>query len=219
MSSADSHTHLVTSERTARAKGNWALTADAFEKLLDSFSQDRNEAGAQYEIIRRKLVRFFEWRAIGSADEHADETINRVARRIHEGQIIDNLKSYFYGVARMVFMEALKDREQAPVAIDDVLLVIRNRAAEDCELDDPDPRVMCFDRCLDSLPSENRTLIVTYYQEEKRAKIELRQQLADRLQIPLNALRIRAHRIRVNLEKCIRTCLQSQTGSEMKPDF
>ncbi len=218
MNSPDSHTHPITSERTTRARGNWALTSDAFEKLLDSFSQDRNEAGAQYEIIRRKLIRFFEWRAIGSADEHADETINRVARRIYEGQIIDNLKSYFYGVARMVFMEALKDREQAPVAIEDALLVIRDKSSEVTE-NEPDPRVMCFDRCLGSLPSENRTLIVTYYREEKRAKIELRQQLADRLQIPLNALRIRAHRIRVNLEKCIKTCLQAPPGGEMKSDF
>lgn len=207
MKSSDSHTHLITSEQTTRVKG-WALTPDAFEKLLDSFSQDRNEAGAQYEIIRRKLVRFFEWRAIGSADEHADETINRVARRLHEGQTIDNLRSYFYGVARMVLMEALRDREQAPVAIDDVLVVLRQKASEVTE-HELDPRIVCFDRCLDSLPPKSRTLIVTYYEEEKRAKIELRQELADRLQIPMNALRIRAHRIRMNLEKCIMTCLQT----------
>ena len=190
------------------------MTPDAFEKLLDSLSQDRNEAGAQYEIIRQKLVRFFEWRAIGCADEHADETINRVARRIDEGQIIENLRSYFYGVARMVFMEALKDREHAPIALDDALALIRNKAVEVTETVEPDPRVLCFDRCLDSLAPEQRTLITTYYQEERRAKIQLRQELADKLQIPLNALRIRAHRIRVNLEKCIMTCLQAPAGAK-----
>jgi len=61
---------------------------------------------------------------------------------------------------------------------------------------------------LDSLPKENRKLIIDYYQEERRVKIELRQELADKLNIPLNALRIRAHRIRVGLEKCITNCLQ-----------
>lgn len=209
MNPAKPQTQPIPSERSTRTKAKPALTADAFEKLLDSFSQDRNEAGAQYEIIRQKLVRFFEWRAIGSADEHADETINRVARRIDEGQIIENLKSYFYGVARMVCMEVVKDREHAPIALDDALALLRDKAAEVTETVEADPRVLCFDRCLDSLAPEQRTLITTYYEEERRAKIELRQELADKLNIPLNALRIRAHRIRVNLEKCITTCLQA----------
>jgi RNA polymerase sigma factor (sigma-70 family) len=204
--SADSHTNEVHSETSARAKTKWVLTQDAFEKLLNSFSPDRDEAAVQYEQMRRKLVRFFEWRGIGPADELADETINRVARRIDEGQTIDNLKSYFYGVARMVYMEALRDREHAPVAIEEALHDLRDEITEENE---PDPRVVCFDRCMDSLPPQNRYLIEKYYEEEKRAKIELRQDLADRLEIPMNALRIRAHRIRVNLEKCITTCLQA----------
>ena len=205
MRSANSHTNEVHSETSARAKTKWVLTHDAFEKLLNSFSPDRDEAAVQYEQMRRKLVRFFEWRGLGAAEELADETINRVARRIDEGQAIENLQSYFYGVARMVYMEALRDREHAPVAIEEALQDLRDEITEI----EPDPRVVCFDRCLDSLPPQNRDLIVNYYQEERRAKIELRQDLADRLEIPINALRIRAHRIRVNLEKCITTCLQA----------
>lgn len=211
MSSADSHTQFIQSESTASHKTKWSLTQVAFEKLLNSFSSDRDEAGAQYEIIRRKLVRFFEWRAIESADDHADETINRVARRIDEGQTIDNLKSYFYGVARMVFMEALKERERAPVPLDDAPPSLGLKAPEYVE---PEARVLCLDRCLESLSTDNRRLIIDYYQEERRAKIELRQELADKLQIPLNALRIRAHRIRLSLEKCITNCLQSGASAK-----
>jgi DNA-directed RNA polymerase specialized sigma24 family protein len=181
------------------------LSQQAFEKLLCSFSTDREDAGAQYEVIRRKLVRFFEWRGIDSADEHADETINRVARRLDEGQVIENLKGYFYGVARIVFMEQLKERERSPVALDDAPQSLRFCVEEDPE---PEARVVCFEKCLESLPADNQKLIISYYQEEKRVKIELRQELANRLQIPLNALRIRAHRIRVSLEKCISNCLQ-----------
>jgi DNA-directed RNA polymerase specialized sigma24 family protein len=209
--SANSHTNEVHSETSARAKTKWVLTQDAFEKLLNSFSPDRDEAAVEYEITRRKLVRFFEWRGIDAADEHADETINRAARRIDEGQTIDNLKSYFYGVARMVYMEALRDREHAPIALEEALHDLRKEIPKEIDLD---PRVVCFDRCLDSLPPQNRYLIVNYYEEEKRAKIELRQDLADKLQIPMNALRIRAHRIRVNLEKCITTCLQAPAGAK-----
>jgi DNA-directed RNA polymerase specialized sigma24 family protein len=211
LSSVNSHTNEVHSETSARAKTKWVLTQDAFEKLLNSFSPDRDEAADQYETMRRRVVRFFEWRGIDAADEHADETINRVARRIDEGQAIDNLRSYFYGVARMVYMEALREQEHAPVPIEEAIHDLRREITKEIE---QDPRVVCFDRCLESLPPQNRYLIVNYYEEEKRAKIELRQDLADRLQIPMNALRIRAHRIRVNLEKCITTCLQAPAAAK-----
>jgi RNA polymerase sigma factor (sigma-70 family) len=201
-----SHTDPATTE-----KAKWSLTKEAFDKLLNAFSSDRNEAAAKYEHYRRKLLRFFEWRGIEPADEYADETYNRVARRIDEGQKIDNLISYLYAVARLVFMEALKNRQRAPVALDDAPQSMRQRAPEQVE---PDARVLCLDRCLDALPPENRTLIIDYYQEERRAKIELRQELADRLNIPLNALRIRAHRIRNTLEQCINQCMELSAGAK-----
>ncbi|HET9711148.1 MAG TPA: sigma-70 family RNA polymerase sigma factor [Pyrinomonadaceae bacterium] len=211
MSSTNSQTNEVDSDTSARGKTKWILTQDALEKLLNSFSPDRDQAAADYELMRRKLVRFFEWRGIDAADDHTDETINRVARRIDEGQAIDNLKSYFYGVARMVYLEALRDREHAPIALDDAIQDLRKEITQEIE---QDPRVVCLDRCLESLPPQNRYLIVNFYEEEKRAKIELRQDLADKFQISINALRIRAHRIRVNLEECITTCLQAPAGAK-----
>lgn len=200
---------MTPSEQPPHGKNKWSLTRDAFEKLLKAFSQDRDEAAVRHEILRRKLVRFFEWRGIGHADELTDETLNRVARRIEEGQIIDNLTSYAYGVARLRYMEAMKERENAPEPIDETLINTLCDKAEETVETDPDPRMLCLDRCLNSLPPENRNLIMTYYEEDKRAKIELRQELADSLHIPMNALRIRAHRIRVHLEKCIIMCLQT----------
>src|SRR6185369_8107393 len=71
-----------------------------------------------------------------------------------------------------------------------------------------DQRQQCFDGCLEGLPLSNRNLILFYYQEERGAKIELRKTLADQLKISLDALRIRAHRIRKGLEQCITSCLR-----------
>ncbi len=65
---------------------------------------------------------------------------------------------------------------------------------------------------MQSLPAENRELIIEYYQEEKRAKIDRRKNLAERLGVPLNALRIRAHRIRAKLEECVHECVERQTS-------
>jgi DNA-directed RNA polymerase specialized sigma24 family protein len=191
---------------TGSIKSAGVLTQQAFDDLLNRFSTNREAAGVEYETMRRKLVRFFLSRSVDLADVYADETINRVARRINEGQDIDNLNGYFYGVAQLVFKETLKEKDRAAVTIDDA--PPQRLAQNPPEPSDPDLRLMCFDRCMEALAPESRQLILEYYEEEGRAKIERRQQLADRLRIPLNALRIRAHRIRVGLEECIQSCLR-----------
>lgn len=180
------------------------LTKQAFDKLLTHFSPDPEKAGIEYETTRRKLIRFFVSRRVDAADTACDETINRVARRIDEGQQIDNLVGYFYGVARIVFKEIIKQRDRDPVSLEDEPTALRQKATEPIE---PDQRLRCFDHCLETLAPESRVLILEYYEGEGRAKIDHRQELADRMHIPLNALRIRVHRIRGNLEQCIKRCL------------
>ena len=185
-------------------KSEWVLTQEAFDKLLACLDTNRERAGEQYETIRHKLVKFFEWRGSTSPDEHADETINRVARKIAEGEVIQNLQSYFYGVARLLFMESLKERAREQAAIDQLpepIQVVENN-------DDSDSRLECFEKCMQNLPAENREMIVEYYQEEKRAKIDKRKVLAEQFGVPLNALRIRVHRIRAKLEDCVHECVE-----------
>lgn len=186
-------------------KPKWVMTQRAFDKLLTSFSTNRDEAGEQYERMRIKLSRVFEWQSVGPAEELTDETFNRVARRLDEGQSVDNLIAYTLGVAKIICKEARK--KIAPVSLDETPESRRQVAPEPVE---PDARLRCFDHCLDELPREKQYLIVEYYQQERRDKIDRRQRLADRLGIPLNALRIRAHRIRMALENCIKMCLESQ---------
>ena len=191
----------------ASLKKNWVLTQEAFDLLLATLDADREEAGRKYERVRLKLVKYFEWRGAASPDREADETINRVARRVEEGEDIYNLNAYFYGVARMVFAESLKAREREREALEHAPAVAP--PAENDESDEAERRA-CLDRCLRHLSDESRALIIEYYQEEKGRKIEHRKRLASRLGIPLNALRIRAHRIRLGLEACVRECLGQQ---------
>jgi DNA-directed RNA polymerase specialized sigma24 family protein len=184
--------------------GKWALTQPAFDKLLYSFSPDRQEAARQFEQTRIKLIRFFEWHATDSPEERADETFNRAARRIYEGEQIDNLIGYLYGIAHFVFKEALKERERAPLPLETAERKVFEAPVED---EEREQRLRCLDTCLKELASDDRLVILGYYQEEKRAKIEFRKQMADRLGIGLNALRIRAYRIRAKLENCLIQCL------------
>jgi len=182
----------------------WTLTTEALYKLLDHFSVNPEEAGRQYELMRIRLVRYFEWRLCPLAEDLADETINRVARRIDEGENIFNLPAYFRTVARLVFMESLRERERSSVPLDDITEI---SAEQPLDNEQREARLLCLDECLAKLTIENSTLILKYYHDERRAKIDHRKQLAGTLGIPLNALRIRAHRIRTALEKCVEDCL------------
>ncbi|HWS56471.1 MAG TPA: hypothetical protein VN228_20200 [Pyrinomonadaceae bacterium] len=186
-------------------KKEWVLTQEAFDLLLARLDDDRERAARRYERVRQKLLKFFEWRGSALPDDEADETINRVARRIAEGADVYNLEAYFYGVARLVHAESLKTREREREAL--ALAPSEAAAAED-EDEDEEGRRACFDSCLARLSDENRDLIIEYYQDERGRKIARRKLLAERLGIPLNALRIRAHRVRVGLEACVRECLR-----------
>lgn len=196
------------SDSTSQTQGKqkWSLTDEALNKLLEAFAPDRNEAGKEYERLRTKLSRYFEWRGVGPAEDLVDETFNRAARRLEEGKEIDDVTAFIFGVARNVYKEARRRTKEAPVALDDTPESQHAAVPDPVE---PDAREACFDRCLGKLLPDNRALILEYYQGERRAKIEFRQKIAEKLRIPLNALRIRAHRIRIGLEKCIRECLEA----------
>ena len=76
--------------------------------------------------------------------------------------------------------------------------------------EDSEQEYQCLDECLDRLTSTNRELILQYYTDESRARINNRKQLASRLGIGLNALRIRAHRLRDGLESCMEVCMEKE---------
>jgi DNA-directed RNA polymerase specialized sigma24 family protein len=178
----------------------WILTEETFDKLLEQFSPDRQEAGRQYEIMRAKLLRFFEWNSSPSPEDEVDATVNRVARKIEEGTIILNLTGYFRETAHYIFLESIKRRQF--VALDDLPEQAVEPLAED---EQKETRLGCLDFCLDKLAPTARELILSYYHEARRAKIIRRRALAQ--ESTINALRIRACRIRKVLEKCVKECV------------
>src|SRR5262249_35815848 len=68
----------------APARRRWALTQEAFDKLLAALGPDRESAAEKYLEVRSNLIRFFEFRGCPFPEDHADETINRVAKRACE---------------------------------------------------------------------------------------------------------------------------------------
>ena len=67
-------------------------------------------------------------------------------------------------------------------------------------------RLECLDRSLRELSPDQRALVVDYYREGGPQKIAARRDLARRLGITMNALGIRASRIRAALEARVKAC-------------
>jgi DNA-directed RNA polymerase specialized sigma24 family protein len=180
-------------------KSEWVLTQAAFDGFLAKLDLDRDKAGEKYEYIRLKLLKYFQWCGSDVPDIDADETINRVTRRIYEGQEIYNLMGYIYGVAKLVHTESLKRRNRTR-AFDEMSVIdlssirVKAKVANYQE---------CLERCLGCLSDEDREVITEYYRHKKTEKIDCRKRLAARLGISLNTLRVKMHRQRLNLEACV----------------
>jgi DNA-directed RNA polymerase specialized sigma24 family protein len=194
-------------------KKNWVVTQAAFDRLLAQLDPDRESAGRRYEEIRHKLAKFFQWRGCLTPEEYADRTIDIVARRIDEGAPINagNPYLFFHGVALNVLREHWKEAQKAEMKpLDETPEMQIQNAQKQVEPEadkaENEHRLECLEECVQKLPAQQLLLITQYHQGEGGAKIARRNELARQLNIPLNALRIRAYRIRGELENCITEC-------------
>ncbi len=186
------------------ARQKWTLTQDAFDRLLIALGGDRDSGGEKYLEIRTHLTRFFEWRGCPFPEDHADETFNRIARKIDAGEEILNPPGYAMGVARLVLLEIMKSRQREQSALNEIGTAGEGYVAA---TNDGEERLDCLRNCLQTLSPDNRELILQYYQGEKSEKIQNRKKLQDRLGIPVNTLRMRALRLRERLQECVEECL------------
>jgi RNA polymerase sigma factor (sigma-70 family) len=186
------------------------LSQEAFNTLLEWLGPDRDAAGARYESIRLRLIKIFTCRGCAEAEDLADETINRVTAKV--ANLVQTYTGdpalYFYGVAQKVRLEYLrKNKLSSPP---ERWAVSRSGPPPETLTNGIEPEYECLERCMELLPPDSRQLVLRYYQQEKKAKIDNRRQLAQELGIALNALRIRAHRIRLQLQQCVQSCLERQ---------
>ena len=211
-------------------KRDWIATPQAFERLLAWLDEGSDSGGQAYLQMRRRLVLYFQRKRCLVPDDLADETLNRVTRRLEEeGSITDSPPGlpeclggvpparYCYIVAKFVLLEHLRDPEVRPIRVGDVgerrnvVTAFRetggsNPVAGPDDSANDEPLLDCLDRCLSALARDDRTLILDYYRHEPGAKIERRRHLAASLRLTANALAIRACRLRDKLERCVSAC-------------
>jgi DNA-directed RNA polymerase specialized sigma24 family protein len=185
------------------------LTEVAFGRLSEWLDDGRDSHGQTVPEMHRRLVSYFDRRNRGSAAELADETFNRLGVALQDRTItVTPPARYCYVVARAVLLEDVQRARRGddphetntgdnlPPSTPTDLVAIRER------------RFACLERCLGKLPPEQRELAVDYYRHGDRQDNERRRERADRLDIAVAALSIRACRIRQSLEACVAACRQ-----------
>ena len=184
-----------------------ALTAEEFDALLGKLGPDRNEAAVKYEQLRRRLVTVFSYRGCASPEDLADQALDRVARKLLEmpdsTQIPDPIP-FAVGVAWNVARESF--RRQRTVALPEGWDAPDRSVSDDPEEADQDERY-CLELSLRRLPEDDRTLVLQYYDETRRARIVRRAMLAHQLALSPNALRLRIHRITLRLRDWVFQCV------------
>jgi DNA-directed RNA polymerase specialized sigma24 family protein len=184
------------------------LTQSGLDQLLAALDADRERAGAKYESLRVRLIKFFEWRNCETPDELTDTVIDQLIKKISEGEQIQNINAYAATVAGFVFKSDCRRRERLFQPIDDNPAVEKLAAADTFAAADEDDnsRFDCLDKCLAQFSDENRRLVVAYFDTDERTMIATRKRLADSLDVSLNSLRIRVCRLKAKLEDCTKNC-------------
>lgn len=197
------------------SKKEWVLTPDAFDQLLSWLDQGMASDGEKYLEMRRRLVGYFSRKRSAAPNDLADETLNRVARRLEEEGSIDTTDPahYCYVVARFVLLESF--RKTKSQSLDDLSLLARTPTLakapdEGVEQEEQERRWQCFQQCMGSINRGARELIISYYYGDQGTKIQNRRALAAKLDITVNALSIRAWRIRNKLEACVKRCVSRE---------
>ena len=184
----------------------WSLTQAAFDGLLACLDSNRDIAAHRYLRMRRDLVRLFEWRGCYTPDDYADETINRCARKIEQGEEIRDLEMYSIGVARMLLREMCRDRSRQARSLDE----IPELCAWPEIRSDLEHGVEALRLSLEQLSHDDRFLILNYYKGDKSDKIKTRKMLSELFGIGASTLRMRAMRIREKLRLCTQNDMQTQ---------
>jgi hypothetical protein len=178
------------------------MSKEEFDRLLEWFGPDRDTSAEKYVEAHARLTRLFHFDGCNRPEDLADEVMNRVARRSpppysdHIAVLLGFARfvRLEYRVEKMRFVQGLDPGEE-PSGADETAL--------------KETRARCVDSCLESLPEDDRQLLREYYEYEPGAKIQRRKAMAEARHTTLNALRLKACRLKSVVAPCVKRCFQS----------
>jgi DNA-directed RNA polymerase specialized sigma24 family protein len=197
------------SESGAR-KQPFVLERESFNCLLAALHPDRQAASEEYERLRARLVRFFEWQGAFESEQLADTSLDRLAMKLHRGEQILDLRNYLHGIARMVLREWRNQRQRKEMLLSHGARGLTEAAPEN----DAEELYHALELCLAELPPTQRTLMLRYYSAPTHAEqVALRLRMAAEIGISANALRNRMLRLRIDVERATLRILSSAKKS------
>ncbi|MBN1916009.1 sigma-70 family RNA polymerase sigma factor [Candidatus Dojkabacteria bacterium] len=123
-------------------------------KSLDIFIED------VYNTNFTKIYRFFYYKILSreKAEDLTSETFLIFMEKIREKKVIENPKSFLYGIAKIVFMRFLKQKYKEPVLIDDDsnFFSYVEEFVREADQETPEERLLKY---LDKIPEKQRTVI------------------------------------------------------------
>ena len=157
------------------------MSGTAFTRLLRWLDDGADSQGERYLEMRRRLVAYFDRRNRPAPDVLADETFDRVSRTLEEsGRIkVTPPARYCYVVARFVLLEDIR-KSRRDVPFEETRAAGQHARSGAPATDTIDQSLDCLGRCLEILKPEDRDLIVEYYRDAKRQRIDRRRDLAAR---------------------------------------
>ena len=162
----------------------------------------------EYEHLRRRLITMFTFRHCADPASLADETLDRVARKIAESPGwsagLPEGKVRVFGVAWNVARESF--REERSVGMPENWDPVDASPPRD-DAEEAERTQRCLDGCLTKLEASDRDLVLAYFCEQRRARIEARSTLASTRGLTATGLRVKVHRLVGNLRSCVATCL------------
>jgi RNA polymerase sigma factor (sigma-70 family) len=197
------------------------LRPESWDDLYDFLDPDRRGkpvadrdalAEARCIEIRRKLVCFFSARGCPEAEDLAVDTLLRVSAKCRDvdSHGYADRTGYFYGVARNVLHEWHRRASAETAGRESFRTEFFRLSLPDTGAWDRKEVVFrCLGLCLAALTERARRLILSYYREDRAAKIEHHRALASELGKSADSLRIEVHRIR----KTVRECLFERLGA------
>lgn len=193
-------------ERSLVRSPKWSITKEGLEGFLACLDPDRDRAGQKYEQIRSALITFFRCKGCLNPEDPADETIDRIIRRMGETRI-DDVMSFARGVARHVFLELHRRPTELP--LDQAPRLISSGLVGDRDEGDLNRCLGCIEESLRQLDADQRELIMQWYQYDKNEKIQNRRKLSAARGVSPETLRVQVYRIRRHVHRLVETCLKA----------
>jgi DNA-directed RNA polymerase specialized sigma24 family protein len=174
------------------------------------FEDEERDIVEQFRSLQEKLTIYFEARHCIDPEELADETLERVVRKLCEGTEVLDLKRYSYGVAKNVFYEYLRRERVKHQYSDEQRYRPEPKASGDVVDMAKERRLDCLEACSGRLKEEARWILYEYYRYNGQHKLEHRKKMAEKLNITREALTLRVFHLKQKLRKCINDCLENR---------